>query len=188
MSKTRALILVENNYEDLEVWYPKLRLIEAGYEVKVAGTGEQNYASKHGYPCATDGKIEDFRAGDFDIVVVPGGWAPDRLRRFPAVLDFLREAVRQDKIIASICHAGWVLISADVIRGKKMTSVPAIKDDMKNAGAVWLDEPVVVDGNFVSAQVPRDLPEFCKQIIALVECRRTVDKNQCRPTEVGFRT
>ena len=171
MDKTRAIILVENNYEDLEVWYPKLRLIEAGYDIRVAGTGEKTYASKHGYPCVTDGKIEDFRAGDFDVVVVPGGWAPDRLRRFASVLDFVREAVRKNKIIASICHAGWVLISADVVRGRKMTSVPAIKDDMKNAGAIWLDEPVVVDGNFVSAQVPKDLPEFCRHIIQLVELR-----------------
>lgn len=181
MSKTRAIILVENNYEDLEVWYPRLRLTEAGYEVKAAGTGEKTYSSKHGYPCATDGKIEDFKVDDFDILVVPGGWAPDRLRRYPAVLDFVRESARKNKIIASVCHAGWVLISADVVRGKKMTSVPAIKDDMKNAGALWVDEPVVVDGNFVSAQIPKDLPEFCKQIIALVERKKY-------PEAVGART
>ncbi|HEY2933975.1 MAG TPA: type 1 glutamine amidotransferase domain-containing protein [Acidobacteriota bacterium] len=167
----KALILVESNYEDLEVWYPKLRLIEAGCEVKVAGTGEKNYASKHGYPCPVDGNVEDFKADQFEILVVPGGWAPDRLRRYPAVLDLVRDFARLEKIIGAICHAGWVLVSANVIRGRRMTSVPAIKDDMKNAGAIWLDEPVVVDGNFVSAQVPKDLPEFCRQILVLLQSR-----------------
>jgi len=171
MEKTQALILVESNYEDLELWYPKLRLIEAGCEVKVAGTGEKSYPSKHGYPCAVDGNVEDFTPDQFQLLVVPGGWAPDRLRRYPAVLELVRGFARADKIIASICHGGWVLISADVVRGRRMTSVPAIRDDMKNAGALWVDEPVVVDGTFVSAQVPRDLPEFCRQIISLLQAR-----------------
>jgi deglycase len=168
LKNTRILVLAENDYEDLELWYPKLRLIEAGAQVTVAGPSEKEYKSKHGYPAATDGNVRDFDPRDFDGVVIPGGWAPDRLRRYDEVLSFVREFDRQGKLIGAICHAGWVLVSANVVRGRRLTSVPAIKDDLKNAGAQWVDEPVVVDGRLVTAQVPKDLPGFCREIIGVL--------------------
>jgi protease I len=165
----RVLIFAENDYEDLELWYPKLRLIEAGVHVIVAGPREKVYKSKHGYPAETDGCVADFKAADFDGVVVPGGWCPDRLRRYEEVLSFTREIANAGKLVAAVCHGGWVLVSADVLRGKRCTSVAAIKDDMKNAGAHWVDEPCVVDGKLVTAQVPKDLPAFCREILAVLE-------------------
>jgi len=168
----RVLVLAENDYEDLELWYPKLRLIEAGARVTVAGPGEAEYRSKHGYPARTDGAITAFNAADFDALVVPGGWAPDRLRRYEAILQFTRDMNSRGAVIAAICHAGWVLASADVVRGRRLTSVPAIKDDLKNAGAIWVDEPCVVDGTLVTAQVPKDLPDFCREIISVMQNRR----------------
>jgi protease I len=165
----RVLIFAENDYEDLELWYPKLRLIEAGVQVTVAGPREKVYKSKHGYPAETDANVAEFNPADFDGVVVPGGWSPDRLRRYEEVLSFTREIARADKLVAAVCHGGWVLVSADVLRGRRCTSVPAIKDDMKNAGAQWVDEPCVVDGRLVTAQVPKDLPAFCREILAVLE-------------------
>jgi protease I len=168
-SNRRVLIFAEENYEDLELWYPKLRLIEAGVQVTVAGPREKVYKSKHGYAAETDGNVADFKAADFDGVVVPGGWCPDRLRRYEEVLAFTKEIADAGKLVGAICHAGWVLVSADVLRGKRCTSVPAIKDDMKNAGAVWVDEPCVTDGALVTAQVPKDLPAFCRELLAVLE-------------------
>lgn len=169
LSDKRVMIFAENDYEDLELWYPKLRLIEAGVQVTVAGPSEPVYKSKHGYPAVTDGKVSDFNPADFDGLVVPGGWCPDRLRRYEEVLSFTREIAHAGKMISAICHGGWVLVSADVLRGKRCTSVGAIKDDMKNAGAEWVDEPAVVDGGLVTAQVPKDLPAFCREILAVLE-------------------
>ncbi len=165
----RVLIFAENDYEDLELWYPKLRLIEAGVQVTVAGPREPVYKSKHGYPAQTDGNVADFNPADFDGVVVPGGWCPDRLRRYEEVLAFTRAISDAGKLVAAVCHGGWVLVSADVLRGKRCTSVAAIKDDMKNAGAVWVDEPCVVDGKLVTAQVPKDLPAFCREMLAVLD-------------------
>ena len=169
LNDKRVLIFAENDYEDLELWYPKLRLIEAGVQVTVAGPREKVYKSKHGYPAETDGNVADFRASDFDGLVVPGGWCPDRLRRYEEVLGFTREMASAGKVISAICHGGWVLVSADVLRGRRCTSVGAIKDDMKNAGAEWVDEPCVVDRNLVTAQVPKDLPAFCRELLAVLE-------------------
>jgi protease I len=170
-NEPRVMIFAENEYEDLELWYPKLRLIEAGARVVVAGPSEKEYRSKHGYPAQTDGIVRDFRPDQFDALVVPGGWAPDRLRRYPEVLEFTAKVARSGKPVAAICHGGWVLVSADVVRGRRLTSVTAIKDDLRNAGAEWVDEPVVVDGNLVTAQVPKDLPGFCRELIALLAAR-----------------
>lgn len=170
-NEPRVMIFAENDYEDLELWYPKLRLLEAGARVVVAGPREGEYKSKHGYPAKTDGNVRDFRADQFGALVVPGGWAPDRLRRYPEVIQFTRELARAGKPVAAICHGGWVLVSADIVRGRRVTSVPAIQDDLKNAGAEWVDEPVVVDGNLVTAQVPKDLPGFCRELIALLASR-----------------
>jgi protease I len=137
--------------------------------VVVAGPREKVYKSKHGYPAETDGNVADYRPAEFNALVIPGGWCPDRLRRYDEVLAFTREMARSGKVVAAICHGGWVLASAEVLEGRRVTSVPAIKHDMLHAGARWVDEPCVVDGNLVTAQVPRDLPVFCQAIIGRLQ-------------------
>ena len=158
MSKETVLILVGPEYEDLEVWYPKLRLEEAGYATPIAGIGEKSYRGKHGYPCVVDGHVRDFKADDLIGILAPGGWAPDKLRRDPDVLTRVRELHAAGKMIATICHGPWILISAGIVRGRRLTSTVGIRDDVLNAGAEWVDAPVVVDGNIISARVPKDLP------------------------------
>jgi protease I len=166
----RAAILAENLYQEMEVWYPLYRLREEGCEVKVVGTGSAGtYTSKHGYPIQVDVAADQVRADDFDAVVVPGGYAPDLLRRYPAVLKLVREAHEKKKVVAAICHAGWVLASAGILKGKKVTAFQAIRDDMVNAGAEFLDKEVVVDGRLVTSRKPDDLPAFCREIIRLME-------------------
>lgn len=165
----RILILAEEMFEDLELWYPKLRLTEAGYKVMVAGTGQKLYHGKYGYPVEADGNIGRFKASDFDAVIIPGGYAPDRLRRYPSVLKFVKKMNDEGRVIAAICHAAWVPISAGVVKGKKMTCFSAIKDDLVNAGAIYRDTSVVTDGNLISSRMPGDLPDFCKAIISALE-------------------
>jgi protease I len=163
----RVAILAEELYEDLELWYPALRLREAGAEVKVIGSGSATtYHSKYGYAVTQDAAAADVSADDFDALVVPGGYAPDRLRRYPAVLDLVREVFEAGKVVAMICHAAWVPISAGILKGRTATCFPAIKDDLINAGATYVDQEVVVDGNLVSSRRPADLPAFCRAIIA----------------------
>ncbi|UCD58695.1 MAG: type 1 glutamine amidotransferase [Candidatus Hydrogenedentota bacterium] len=162
------LILVDEMYEDMELWYPKIRLTEAGATVKVAGVEKRKYHGKHGYPVDADGKISAYDARDFDCIVIPGGYAPDRLRRSKLVLDFVKKMFDGGKVVASICHAAWVPISAGIVEGKTMTCFYAIKDDLVNAGAKYVDKSVVVDGNVVSSRTPDDLPDFCRAIIALL--------------------
>ena len=165
LKNKRVIILAENQFQDLELLYPKYRLIEEGAKVIVAGTGEKNYKGKYGYPVDVDGNIKDYKAKDFDAVVIPGGWAPDFLRRSKEVVDFVKEMSRQNKVVAAICHAGWVLASADIVKGKKVTCFSSIKDDLINAGAKYSDEEVVVDGNLITSRKPDDLPAFCREII-----------------------
>jgi protease I len=165
LKNKRVIILAENQFQDLELLYPKYRLIEEGAKVIVAGTGEKNYKGKYGYPVDVDANIKDCKAKDFDAVVIPGGWAPDFLRRSKEVVDFVKEMSRQNKVVAAICHAGWVLASADIVRGKKVTCFSAIKDDLINAGAKYSDEEVVVDNNLITSRKPDDLPAFCREII-----------------------
>ena len=165
LKNKKVIIFAENYYEDLELWYPKIRLIEEGAHVVVAGTGEKTYKGKNGYPLEVDGNIKDYKAKDFDAVVIPGGWAPDRLRRYKEVLDFVREMNSNGKVVAAICHAGWVLASAGIVKGRKVTCFSAIKDDMINAGALYSDNEVVVAGNIITARMPADLPAFCREII-----------------------
>jgi protease I len=155
-----VLILVGPEYEDLEVWYPKLRLEEAGFEAPIAGMGDSSYRGKHGYPCRVDGHVKDWNAKDLRGILAPGGWAPDKLRRDRAVLDLVRQVHDDGKLVATICHGPWILISAGIVRGRTLTSTVGIRDDLVNAGATWVDEPVVVDGNIISARVPGDLPQF----------------------------
>lgn len=167
----RILILVESAYEDLELWYPKIRLEEEGFETIVAGPEKVVYSGKHGYPCKPDRTLNEVRAADFDGLVIPGGWAPDRLRRLPVVLDLVREFDRAGKTIGMICHAGWVPISARILAGRQVTGVSAIRDDLENAGARFLDQSVVVDGNLISSRTPADLPDFCRAMIAGLAAR-----------------
>ena len=164
----RILILVENLYEDLELWYPKIRLQEEGFKVLVAGPENKTYCGKHGLSVIPDVDINSINESDFDGLVIPGGFAPDWLRRLPQVLALVKEFNRSNKLIAFICHAGWVPISAKILKGRHVTSLPAIKDDMINAGAIWQDLPVVIDRNLVSSRRPDDLPQFCKGIISLL--------------------
>jgi protease I len=160
MSRGTVLILVGPEYEDLEVWYPKLRLEEAGYETPLAGIGEATYRGKHGYPATMDGQVSDFVADALAGILAPGGWAPDKLRRDPQLLRLVRQVHEQGKMVATICHGPWILISAGIVRGRRLTSTVGIRDDLVNAGATWVDEPAVIDGNIVSARVPKDLPAF----------------------------
>jgi protease I len=165
----RVLFLVDKEYEDLELWYPRIRLEEEGYSCIVAAPeSEKEYMGKSGYPCVSHMEFGEAEADDFDALVIPGGYAPDRMRRYHKVLEITRNFHRQGKCIAFICHAGWVPISAGILQGKRATSFEAIKDDMINAGAIWEDKEVVIDGNLVSSRTPYDLPYFCKAIIKVV--------------------
>lgn len=161
-----ALIFVENIFEDLELLYPRLRLMEEGAKVVIAGPkAKETYQSKHGYPCQADIAFHDIREVDFDALVIPGGYAPDKIRRSPAAIEIVRQFNQKGKPIAFICHAGWVPISAHVLKGVKCTSFFSIKDDMINAGAQWVDEAVVADRHFISSRTPDDLPYFCPALI-----------------------
>ncbi|MFM1904985.1 MAG: putative cysteine protease YraA [Planctomycetota bacterium] len=170
LSGKRCLVFVGEIYEDLELWYPKLRWIEAGGEVVVAGPeAGVVYPGKNGYPCRSDAAISEVRSADFDAVLLPGGFMPDKLRRDPQVLRLIQEFDRAGKCVAAICHGGWLAISAKVYRGIRVTGSPGIKDDLINAGAIWEDAPVVVDRHHISSRKPDDLPEFCRAIIAVVQ-------------------
>jgi protease I len=156
-------------YEDLELWYPKIRLEEEGARTVVAGVGEKTYQGKRGYPLTVDTSVDQIEAVQFDGLVIPGGYAPDILRRYPKVLRLTREIFDAGKPVGFICHAGWVPISAGIVRGKRGTSVGAIKDDLVNAGMLWEDSPVVVDGNLISSRTPADLAVFMKALIAALQ-------------------
>lgn len=173
----RVAVLVENLYEDLELWYPVLRFREAGAEVSIVGAGAPTYASKHGYEARADKNADRVGADDFDAVIIPGGYAPDRMRLHKAMVDLVREMNRKGKVVAAICHGGWMLASANVVRGKKVTGYIAIKDDLENAGASYEDREVVRDGNLVTSRKPADLPAFCRTIFqALSEAKARTGK------------
>ncbi|MDP2625971.1 MAG: type 1 glutamine amidotransferase domain-containing protein [Candidatus Rokubacteria bacterium] len=162
----RIAVLAENLYQEMELWVPYYRLKEEGAEVKIVGAGgATSYASKHGYPVNVDAQAEAVSAVEFDAVIVPGGYAPDMMRRHEAMVRLVREAAQHGKVVAAICHAGWMLASADVVRGKEVTSFFSIKDDMVNAGARWVDREVVVDGTLITSRKPDDLPAFCREIV-----------------------
>ncbi len=160
------LIFIESDFEDMELMYPKYRLEEAGYHVVIAGpkSGEK-YVGKHGYPCRSDAAIADLNATEFEGVICPGGWAPDKLRRIEKVKSLVREIYDAGKLVAAICHGGWIPISAGIYHGVRVTGSHGIKDDLINAGASFEDRAVVVDGQFVSSRKPDDLPEFMKAIL-----------------------
>jgi len=162
----RIAVMVDQQYQELEVWYPYYRFIEDGAEVLLVGpTAHTVYPSKLGYPCETHLAAADVKGSDFDAVIVPGGWAPDFMRRNPMMVRFLQQAVDADKVIAAICHGGWMLASTGAAKGRRATCFMAIKDDLINAGAEYVDEEVVVDGRLITSRKPDDLPAFCQAVI-----------------------
>lgn len=166
LSGKRGLMFVADVYEDQELWYPKYRLIEAGAEMVVAGLeAGAKYISKHGYPCVSDAAADELDAADFDFLIVPGGFAPDKLCRYDSVKRLTREIHDAGKMVAHICHGGWIPVSAGIMRGYTCTSTPGIRDDLENAGATWVDQEVVVDRNQISSRKPDDLPAFCREIL-----------------------
>lgn len=171
----KVLMFVDHVYEDLELWYPKLRLIEEGAKVIVAGPeAGKVYEGKNGYPCRSDVSYDNVEEKDFDGLVIPGGFAPDKLRRVAKVLELTKQFNTNKKLVAHICHAGWITISAKIMKGYKCTSTPGIKDDIENAGAIWVDEPLVIDRNMVSSRKPDDLPLFCKGIIEVLSKQNSI--------------
>jgi len=162
----KVAVLVEDAYQVLEVWYPYFRLREEGVETVLVGSGtKREYKSKEGYPAREELSIKKAKADDFSGVVIPGGYAPDILRRYQEVNKFVRDLYRKKRVVAAICHGGWVLVSAGILKGRRVTGFFAIKDDLLNAGAVFMDKEVVVDGNLITARNPYDLPAFCREMI-----------------------
>ena len=171
LTNTKVLFFAGPLYEDLELWYPKIRLEEEGARTVVAGTGERTYQGKRGYPLTVDTSVDQVKSEDFDGLVIPGGYAPDIMRRSARLLQLTREIHQAGKPVAFICHAGWVPISAGIVKGKRGTSVGAIRDDLVNAGMIWEDSPVVVDGNLISSRTPADLGVFMRALISALESR-----------------
>ncbi len=166
----KIAVLVENLYQELELWYPYYRLREAGAEVVLVGPkADVTYLSKHGYPAKSERAAHEVRADEFDAVVIPGGYAPDHMRRDRAMVALVRDAHARGRVVAAICHAGWMLVSAGIAtRGVRLTGFHSIKDDLVAAGADYVDEPVVRDGTLITSRQPDDLPAFCREIIAVL--------------------
>lgn len=166
LQNKKIAIFTERLYEEKELWYSYYRFLEEGAEVKIIGSGfAKTFVGKNGYPVTVDANIGDVNANDFDAVIIPGGFAPDYMRRFPRMVDFVKEMHEQGKIMAAICHGAWILASAEILQGKKVTAYFSIKDDIRHAGAIFSDEPVVQDGNIITSRNPDDLPFFCIKII-----------------------
>jgi protease I len=175
--KGLAIVLAEDLYEDLELQYPRLRLIEAGYKVQVAGAdADKTYTSKHGYPVTSDVAFDEVDPDSVKILIVPGGYAPDRLRRHASCLRLVSKINESGGIIGVICHGGWVPISARIVEGRRMTSWPSLRDDLENAGVHWVDEACVTDGNMVTSRNPDDLPAFMQGVLALAESEVEVNR------------
>jgi len=166
LQSKKIIYLVDEGFEDLEFWVPLMRLREEGAEITVTSAKIQTYRGKHCLQATPDSSAEDLRADDFDGIVVPGGWAPDKMRRYPSVLKLVRDIYHQGKVVGAICHAGSVLISAGIVRGHKATGSTGIKDDLINAGAEWVNAPAFRDGNLVWGRVVEDIPDFCRELVA----------------------
>jgi len=165
----KVIILVENLYQDLEFWVPYYRLKEEGAEVTVVGSGSaRTYTSKYGYPVEVDQEAKEIDVSQYDGVLIPGGYAPDLMRRYPEMVRIVREAYEKGKVVAAICHAGWMLASAGILKGKRVTGFFAIKDDLVHAGATYIDAEVVKDGKLITSRKPDDLPFFCREIIKIL--------------------
>ena len=170
LKNKRVAVFVELEFEDLEFWVPVMRLQEEGAQVTiVAPKAKQTYKGKYGVSATSDVAAADVNAAQFDALVVPGGWAPDKLRRYEAVTNLVRDMYAQKKVIGMICHAGWVGISANIVRGHRATGSVALKDDLNNAGAIWTDEAAFRDGNLVWGRVVKDIPDFCRELVAAIE-------------------
>ncbi len=166
----RVAILVENLYEELEFWYPYYRMKEAGADVTVVGTGSSDlYRGKHGLEAEPNVSADNVDANDFDAIIIPGGFAPDYMRRYPGVLELVKRMDEGHKVVAAICHAGWVLVSAGVVKGRQVTCFSSIREDVINAGGNYVDKSVVRDGNLITSRFPADLPVFCREIIWALE-------------------
>ena len=166
LSGKRIAIMLDEQYQELEVWYPYYRMREEGAAVTLVGPEAcKTYHSKLGYPCVADAGPSDVNAADFHAVIVPGGWAPDFMRRNESMIRFMQDCAAAGMVLAAICHGGWMLCCTDALKGKKATSFIAIKHDMINAGAEWTDDECVVDGRVITARKPDDLPAFCQAII-----------------------
>jgi len=171
---SRALLaFFDEVYEDLELWYPKLRLEEAGYATRMAAPSKDLVHGKHGDPARPDLLISEAQVDDFEGLLIPGGFMPDKLRRDSRVLELTRGFHDAGKLVAFICHGGWIPISAKILRGRRVTGSRGIKDDLENAGAVWVDAPVVVDGNLVSSRTPLDLAPFARAMVDFLETRKS---------------
>jgi len=169
----KVAVLVEDKYQVLEVWYPYLRLREAGIETVMVGTGKKKqYLSKEGYPAEEELSIKNAKVDDFSGIIIPGGYAPDILRRYSQVNDFVKKMHDKGKLVAAICHGGWVLVSAGILKNKEATAFSAIRDDMVNAGAKFVDKEVVVDANLITSRNPYDLPAFCTKIIQFLKVKK----------------
>ena len=162
----KVIILVEEMYNDLEFWYPYYRLKEAGVQVVVVGSARvDQYLGKSGIPCTPVAVADEVSATDFDGIIIPGGYAPDHMRRHPSMVKLVKDLFEAGKVVAAICHAGWMLASAEIVKGRTVTSFFAIRDDLVHAGANWVDQEVVVDGNLITSRKPDDLPAFMQAIL-----------------------
>lgn len=161
----KIALFVEKFYDEREFWYPYYRMQEEGAEVTVIGPDKAEYTSKCGMSAHSDVSINSVTVDRFDALIIPGGYAPDHMRRSTAMVDFVKAMHDQDKVIATICHGGWMLASAGILGGKRATSFFAIRDDIVNAGAEWIDSEVIVDGTIITSRTPADLPALCKAII-----------------------
>lgn len=169
VSDKKVVVLVDELYQELEVWFPYYSLRQSGAHTFLAGREKRAYHGKYGYPCTPELLFKELKEADFDCVVIPGGYAPDKLRRYPEVLAFVREMFEGGKVVAAICHGLWVPVSAGILKGRKCTCFDGIKEDVVNAGAKYSDEEVVMDGKLVSSRKPDDLPAFCREVSRLLE-------------------
>jgi protease I len=167
----RVVVLVDEGFEDLEFWVTVMRLREEGAQVTIASAkaGGEKFKGKNALSASSDVAAADVRAADYDAIVVPGGWAPDKMRRYAAITGLVRRMYEQNKIVGLICHAGLVGISAGIVKGHKATGSLGIKDDLVNAGATWVDEPAFREGCLVWGRVVEDIPAFCRELVAAIE-------------------
>ena len=169
-------MLIENIHQDLEVWYPIFRFQEAGAEVIVVGPSAGRYSSKLGYPIEAQMDAVQALRQRFDAVIVPGGYAPDLMRLCRPMVDLVHQAHEQGAVVAAICHGSWLLASADIVRGRRVTGAPSIRDDLVNAGAIFVDEPAVTDGRLVTSRKPADIPQFSAAMLAALQARQAISK------------